>query len=130
MEGEAVEIQTITGSGNQGIFISLPFYEIYKKVGKKVLPAVLFSILTQIYLTQKKGRISNICGLANKAAPSLAAGLAYYKGKSLKEIKDIMSLTEEPLKGIVCEGAKKSCALKAFICLSVVYKNLSMTLRF
>ncbi len=129
MEGEAVEIQTITGSGNQGIFIAIPFYEIYRKEGKKVLPAVLFSILTQIYLTQREGRISHLCGLANKAAPSLAAGLAYHRGKSLKEIKKIMTLTEEPLKGIVCEGAKKSCALKAFICLSVVYKNLSMKLR-
>ncbi|MBU3955726.1 L-serine ammonia-lyase, iron-sulfur-dependent, subunit alpha [bacterium] len=65
MSGEAVSISTITGSGNQGIFLSIPLYEIYEKSGENVIPAVLFSILTQIYLTQKKGRISEACGLAN-----------------------------------------------------------------
>jgi len=125
MEGESIEVQTLTGSGNQGIFIALPFYEIYKREGKKVLPAAVFSVLTQIYLTQKRGRISGICGLANKSAPSLTAGLTYYKKRNLDKIKQTMNLAEETLRGLACEGAKKSCALKAFICLSLVHRILS-----
>ncbi len=125
MEGESIEVQTLTGSGNQGIFVALPFYEIYKKEGKKVLPAAVFSVLTQIYLTQKRGRISGICGLSNKSAPSLIAGLTYYKKRNLNKIKQMMNLAEEALRGLACEGAKKSCALKAFICLSLVYRILS-----
>ncbi|MBN1898185.1 MAG: L-serine ammonia-lyase, iron-sulfur-dependent, subunit alpha [Spirochaetes bacterium] len=122
MEGEEVPIITITGSGNQGILLALPFYELYKKVGNKILPAALFSILTQIYLTQKEGRISHLCGLANKTAPALIAGLSYYKGNNLKKIKNSMSLVKETLKGWLCKGANKNCALKAFVSLTTVFK--------
>lgn len=124
MEGEEVKIITITGSGNQGILLTLPFYEIYKKVGNRVMPAVLFSILVQIYLTQKEGRISDLCGLANKAAPSLIAGLSYYYGESLIEIKKKMELVKEVLRGLLCEGAKRSCAFKAQLALDSVFKIL------
>ena len=124
MEGEKVKITTITGSGNHGILLTLPFYEIYKKAGNKVMPAVLFSILAQIYLTQKEGRISDLCGLANKGAPSLIAGLSYYYGESLIEIKKRMELVKEVLRGLLCEGAKKSCALKAQLVSSSVFKIL------
>jgi L-cysteine desulfidase len=124
MEGEKVKITTITGSGNHGILLTLPFYEIYKKAGNKVISAVLFSILVQIYLTQKEGRISDLCGLANKGAPSLIAGLSYYYGESLIEIKKRMELVKEVLRGLLCEGAKKSCALKAQLVSSSVFKIL------
>ncbi|MFC2060977.1 L-serine ammonia-lyase, iron-sulfur-dependent, subunit alpha [Elusimicrobiota bacterium] len=117
MEGENLKILTITGSGNQGIFLALPFYEIYKK-DRNVLPAVLFSILTQIYLTQKKGRISGICGMVNKVAPSLIAGLSYYNNAKLEDIKKKMKSVREKLKILQCNGAKKSCSLKASLTLS------------
>lgn len=124
MEGEAISIVTITGSGNQGILLALPFYEIYKKAGDKIISSTIFSILTQIYLTQKEGRISDLCGLANKTAPALIAGLSYYHNKNLTEIKKKMNLVKEILKGLLCEGAKKSCALKAYLALNTVFKVL------
>ncbi len=124
MEGEEVKIITITGSGNQGILLTLPFYEIYKKTGNRVISAFLFSILVQIYLTQEEGRISDLCGLANKVAPSLIAGVSYYYGESLFEIKKRMELVKEVLRGLLCEGAKKSCALKAQLVSSSVFKIL------
>jgi len=124
MEGEKVRITTITGSGNHGILLTLPFYEIYKNAGERVISAFLFSILVQIYLTQKEGRISDLCGLANKGAPSLIAGLSYYYGESLFEIKKRMELVKEVLRGLLCEGAKKSCALKAQLVSNSVFKIL------
>ncbi len=128
MEGENISIMTITGSGNQGILLSLPFYELYKKNRTKVIPAVLFSILVQIYLTQKNGRISDLCGLANKTAPALIAGLSYYYGANFDEIINQMKLVSEILKGMRCDGAKKSCALKAYLVLNGVFKVLKLNI--
>ncbi|MEA3506694.1 MAG: L-serine ammonia-lyase, iron-sulfur-dependent, subunit alpha [Elusimicrobiota bacterium] len=128
MEGESIKIMTITGSGNQGIFLGVPLYMLYKREGDKFLPAVLFAILTQLYLAFEKGRISGICGLANKAALSLAAGLTYYREKGKKNrIKENMELVDETLRGMICEGAKKSCALKAvaaFVAVEEVAKGI------
>jgi L-cysteine desulfidase len=120
MEGESVTIPTITGSGNQGIFIGVPLYMLYEKYGDDFLPAALFSIMIQIYLASEKGRISGICGLANKAALSLTAGLTYSKGLNLENIYRNMEYVDDTLRGMVCEGAKKSCALKAAVSLKAV----------
>jgi len=125
MLGSSKEIITITGSGNQGIFLFVPYYFLYKKYKDRILPALLFSILTQIYLAERKERISSLCGLANKSAPSLISGLAYFSGKDLEDIIKMMNLTEETLRGLKCEGAKRSCALKGYISLLTVKRILS-----
>ncbi len=122
MNGEFIRIFTIVGSGNHGIFLSLPFYQLYKKQKDKILPGLLFSILTVIYLTQKRGRLSDYCGLACKASPALAAGLLYLKGTHLKDIGNFMELVKNTTSGLLCEGAKESCAGKAYLCLRSVYK--------
>jgi len=122
MEGEYIKIMTIVGSGNHGIFLSLPFYQLYGKAGRRVIPSVLFSILTVIYMTRKKGRLSAYCGLAEKASPALLAGLLYLKGKRLSEIMSAMKMLEESTVDILCDGAKESCAGKAHVCLRNVFK--------
>jgi len=76
----------------------------------------------QIYLTQKKGRISSLCGLSDKCAPALAAGLSYWKGNSLETIRRDMSLIEEVFRGVLCEGAKQSCADKGAAILGFVLR--------
>ncbi len=123
MEGASLKVITVTGSGNQGIFLAIPFYVLYKKLGKKILPSVLFAVLTQIYLTNSKGRISGDCGLASKAAPSLAAGLSLFNELSLEKIRDNMLLIFKSLKGLKCEGAEPVCAIKAQLALMAV-KNV------
>ena len=126
MEGKWLEVVTIAGSGNQGIFLSIPFYYLYKKFGKKVIPAFLFSLLTLIYLAQKKGKLGRRCGLSTKAAPALIAGFMYFKNKSLTQIKEKMNQAEKSTRGLLCEGAEKICADKAYICLSGVEKILGV----
>jgi len=123
MEGKYIKIMTIVGSGNHGLFLSLPFYHLYGKAGKIVIPSVLFSILTVIYMTRKKGRLSDYCGLAEKASPALLAGLLYFKGKKLSEIMSAMKMLEESIRGLLCDGAKESCADKAYVCLKNVFKG-------
>jgi len=122
MEGKWLKIVTIAGSGNQGIFLSIPFYYLYKKSGKQVIPAFLFSLLTLIYLAQKKGKLGKRCGLSTKAAPALIAGFAFMKNKSPAEIAKKMKLAEEYTREFLCEGAEKVCADKSYVCLASVKK--------
>jgi L-cysteine desulfidase len=120
MEGSSLGVQTLTGSGNQGIFLGVPFYKLYMSRGDKTLDALLFSILIQIYLTRRMGRISSLCGLAYKSGPSLVAGLSYLYGKSPAAIRRDMDLSAEVFRGMACEGAMPSCAHKAFAILSFI----------
>ncbi|MEA2081298.1 MAG: L-serine ammonia-lyase, iron-sulfur-dependent, subunit alpha [Elusimicrobiota bacterium] len=120
MEGASIKVITLTGSGNQGLFIGIPFYALYKKRGRKILPAALFAVLSQIYLTYGEGRISDECGLAGKASAALCGGLSFLNGCGLKKIKANMDLTRKALKGLKCEGAEPVCALKARLALTAV----------
>ncbi|HPA79078.1 MAG TPA: L-serine ammonia-lyase, iron-sulfur-dependent, subunit alpha, partial [Kiritimatiellia bacterium] len=113
MLGAASPIMTITGSGNQGIFIGVPFCELYRKKGDAILPAVLFALLTQIHLTKRASRISGACGLATKAAPALTAGLMYAQGASLPEIRKAIEHLPRRIGYIPCPGAMASCGTKA-----------------
>ena len=122
MNGEVVGIVTVTGSGNHGIFLSVPFYYLYKKHGGKVLPAFIFSLLTLIYFTQRRGRLTNVCGLASKAAPALLAGLLYFRGKTIDEIGKQMKLLDRSTHGLLCKGAEETCGYKSFLCFENVKK--------
>ena len=125
MNGKIIRIITVAGSGNHGIFLSMPFYYLYKKYGEKIIPAFIFSLLTLIYLAQRRGRLTNLCGLATKAAPALFAGLLYLKGKKLDEIRKYIELVRRSTSGLLCEGAEEICGYKAFICFENVNKILA-----
>jgi len=125
MNGKIIRIITVAGSGNHGIFLSMPFYYLYKKYGEKILPAFIFSLLTLIYLAQRRGRLTNLCGLATKAAPALFAGLLYLKEKKLDEIRKYIELVRKSTSGLLCEGAEEICGYKAFLCFENVNKILA-----
>ena len=125
MSGQPIPVVTITGSGNQGIFLGVPLCALYRKLGRRALPAVLFSLLTQIYLSQIRKRISDTCGLATKSAPSLAAGLAYARGENITAIRRSMTTVYERLKKMPCHGAKPSCGFKASHSLRCVLSTVS-----
>ena len=113
MSGYAHPVMTITGSGNQGIFIGLPFRKLYAEQGAAILPALVFSLLAQVYLSARKNRLSADCGLATKAGPALAAGLAFARGAGPAEIRRIFREVPARLAGLVCAGAEPACGRKA-----------------
>ena len=117
MSGYSHPVMTITGSGNQGIFIGLPYRHLYAEQGASILPAVVFSLLAQVHLSAKKNRLSADCGLATKAGPALAAGLAFARGASPADVRRIFREIPARLAGLTCEGAEPACggkALRAF----------------
>jgi len=125
MAGESLPIQTLTGSGNQGIFVALPLYRRYKEEGKSFLVTALFTVLAQIYFTQRQQRISDTCGLTDKSALSLLAGYLYEKGCSIDKIQAAVDVLREALRGLRCDGAKESCALKGYVAMQAVERMAS-----
>ena len=125
MGGSPAPVMTIAGSGNQGIFLGAPYYELYRRRGDKILPAVVVSLLTQLFLTEEHKRISDDCGLATKAGPALAAGLAFAGGRDPAEIRRIMRDVEHRLRDMRCYGAHPSCGTKAARAYRQVLRSLA-----
>ena len=124
MCGSPLPVNTLTGSGNQGLFIGLPFYALYTVCGESVWPAVVLSLLMQIYLSEKKERLSEGCGLAHKAAPALAAGLAYFQGAGPTEINTLTHSISHELRDIHCSGALAGCGRKAIFAYRTTIRQL------
>jgi len=121
MSGYSHPVMTLTGSGNQGIFIGLPYRHLYAENGNAILPALVFSLFVQLHLSHRHKRLSGDCGLATKAAPALAAGLAFFRGATLPEIRRRLRNIPARLLPMKCPGACPSCGTKAKHCLQTVW---------
>ena len=124
MAGYSYPVMTLTGSGNQGIFIGLPYRQLYDEHGPGILPALVFSLLAQIHLSARHKRLSSQCGLATKAAPALAAGLAFAKGASRAEIRRLLRQIPSRLADLPCEGAEPACGDKARRAFCAIFNQL------
>ena len=114
MNGCPLPVMTTSGSGNQGMTCSLPlvkFCEI-RGLGKERLIRGLFvSHLITIHIKEVIGRLSAYCG-AMAASAGVSGALAYLDGCSLRQIKMAVETTLATVSGIICDGAKSSCATK------------------
>ena len=113
MAGYVHPVMTLTGSGNQGIFIGLPFRRLYAEQGDAILPAVVFALLAQVHLSAQHDRLSEKCGRATQAGPALASGLAFADGASPADIRRIFRDFPARLADLTCEGAEPACGQKA-----------------
>ena len=103
-----------SGSGNQGIAASVPLiiYAREKKLdSEQLIRALVFSALLTIYQKEYIGKLSAFCG-AVSATCSSGAALTYLVGGSLETIKRTIDNTLAITPGILCDGAKISCAAK------------------
>ena len=122
MSGYSHPVMTLTGSGNQGIFIGLPYRRLFAEQGDAILPAVVFSLLAQVHLSARHDRLSARCGLATKAGPALAAGLAFARGAPPAEIRRILRDIPARLTELTCEGAEPACGAKARKAFGIVFR--------
>ena len=114
MNGCELPVIIISGSGNQGMTASLPVIEYAKelKVSKeKLYRALVISDLVTIHQKTGIGRLSAYCGAISAGAGS-GAGIAYLYGGGYKEISHTIVNALSIVSGIVCDGAKASCAAK------------------
>ncbi|MDO4217698.1 MAG: L-serine ammonia-lyase, iron-sulfur-dependent, subunit alpha [Bacteroidales bacterium] len=114
MEGCTKPIYSNSGSGNQGICCTLPVYEFGKRNGnsdEEITRALILSHLMSIYIKRGIGRLSALCGLVN-ASMGVSAGLVFLQGGNIEQIGYALKNMINTLAGMVCDGAKPSCALK------------------
>ena len=114
MGGCSLPVVINSGSGNQGLTVSLPVIEYAKHLGvcqEKLYRALLISNLTAIFQKHYIGSLSAFCG-AVTAAAGCGAAITWLHGGTLENICDTIANTVANVGGMVCDGAKASCAAK------------------
>lgn len=114
MNGCEMPVVINSGSGNQGITCSVPVLEYARELGadeEKTLRALALSNLVAIHQKTGIGRLSAFCG-AVCAGAAAGAGIAYLKGGGYKAVVHTVVNALAVVSGMVCDGAKASCAAK------------------
>ena len=114
MGGAMVPVMSNSGSGNQGITATLPVVVYGEECGashEQMVRALMLSHLTVIYIKQSLGRLSALCGCVVAAAGS-SCGITYLMGGGFDEVAMAVKNMIANLTGMICDGAKPSCALK------------------
>lgn len=114
MSGCELPVIIVSGSGNQGITASVPVIEYARHLGADrdtTVRAVLLSDLLTIHLKTGIGRLSAYCG-AVSAGCAAGAGIAWLHGGGLREIAHTLVNSLAVVSGMICDGAKPSCAAK------------------
>ena len=115
MAGVSLPVMSSAGSGNHGITAILPVYVVGKAKGKtreEIARAVAYSHLATSFVKSRMGRLSPVCGCAVAAGAGAAAGIVNVSGGNDTQAKKAMELVLGNITGMLCDGAKESCALK------------------
>ena len=119
MSGCPLPVVICSGSGNQGLTVSMPIIttaEELDKTDEELYRSLVFANLLTLYVKSDIGKLSAYCGVVSAGIVSVA-GIAFLKGDSKDIIEDTLVNGLVSLSGIVCDGAKPSCAGKIAISL-------------
>ena len=114
MAGAKIPVMSNSGSGNQGICATLPvvvFARENHNTEEELLRALMLSHLTAIYIKQSLGKLSALCGCV-VASTGSSCGITYLMGGTFDQISAAVKNMIANLTGMICDGAKPSCALK------------------
>lgn len=114
MAGAMIPVMSNSGSGNQGISATLPVVIYAEENGKseeELIRALMLSHLTVIYIKRSLGRLSALCGCV-VAATGSSCGITWLMGGSYEQVTYAVQNMIANLTGMICDGAKPSCALK------------------
>ncbi|UOE57421.1 L-serine ammonia-lyase, iron-sulfur-dependent, subunit alpha [Bacillus sp. CMF12] len=130
MAGSTLPVMANTGSGNQGIAVTLPVVaaaERLKVTEEKMIRAVALSHLITIHIKSKFGRLSALCGVT-AAGMGASAAIVYLLDGQLQQIKAAIQNTIGNVSGMICDGAKAGCAMKVSTCSNVAVQSALLAL--
>ncbi|WP_066383517.1 L-cysteine desulfidase family protein [Neobacillus mesonae] len=130
MAGSTLPVMANTGSGNQGIAVTLPVVAAAEKLGvseEKMIRAVALSHLITIHIKSKFGRLSALCGVT-AAGMGASGAIVYLLGGGLGQIKAAIQNTIGNVSGMICDGAKAGCAMKVSTCSNVAVQSALLAL--
>ena len=131
MSGCSMPVVINSGSGNQGLTVTVPVYIVakYLKAPKeKVIRAVCVSQLVGLALTARKNRLSALCG-AFTASIGTACAYVYLLNGDRQTMDRAVNTMVGNLTGIICDGAKNTCALKIYSCLQASALSVKLALK-
>ncbi|MBQ2497553.1 MAG: serine dehydratase subunit alpha family protein, partial [Prevotella sp.] len=114
MGGAMIPVMSNSGSGNQGICATNPvavYAEENENTEEELIRALTLSHLTAIYIKESLGRLSALCGCVVAGIGS-SVGITYLMGGDYERICRSVKNMIANLTGMICDGAKPSCALK------------------
>lgn len=114
MSGCALPVVINSGSGNQGITVTMPVFEYAMQLNsgeERLYRALVISNLIAIYIKRQIGSLSSFCG-AVTAGCGAGAAITYLRNGSRERICDTITNMLMDVSGIICDGAKPSCAAK------------------
>ncbi|UQZ88741.1 serine dehydratase subunit alpha family protein [Deltaproteobacteria bacterium Smac51] len=121
MAGVSLSVMSNSGSGNQGIAATIPVVTVWEKMGggdeEKLVRATALSNLVTIYIKSKFGVLSALCG-AVIAGTGVACAVVYLMEGTFGQMEMAVQNVLGNVTGIVCDGAKSSCALKISTCVN------------
>ncbi|MFA5713997.1 MAG: L-serine ammonia-lyase, iron-sulfur-dependent, subunit alpha, partial [Bacteroidales bacterium] len=130
MSGSTLPAMSNSGSGNQGITVTLPVAAYAKKIGansQKLARALVIAHLTASLLKVELGKLSALCGCVT-AATGASCAIVYLEGGALKEIEYAIHNMVGNITGMVCDGAKPGCALKVATGVAAAIKSATLAL--
>ena len=131
MSGCSLPVVINSGSGNQGITASIPVVEYAKAYGKsreELLRALCVSNLISLHQKKYIGSLSAYCGAVSAACGS-AAGICHMLGGTYEQVADTITDTIATIGGMVCDGAKPSCAAKIAAALNCALLSMQMAMK-
>lgn len=114
MSGCELPVVINSGSGNQGITVTMPIVEFAEELGKsedELIRALMLGNLIAIHIKAAYGRLSAFCG-AVSAATGAGAAITWMNGGTYEQVCATITNTLGTISGMVCDGAKPSCASK------------------
>ncbi|BDD01677.1 serine dehydratase subunit alpha family protein [Persicobacter psychrovividus] len=114
MAGCGLPVMTNSGSGNQGITVTLPVLEMAETINateEQLARALIVAHAIPIHIKKRIGPLSALCGIL-PASIGAGAGVAFLKNGGLEAIENVVKYMVANLSGMICDGAKPSCALK------------------
>jgi len=114
MSGCSLPVMTTSGSGNQGMAASLPIIKYCQDQGKShetLIRTLFFSHLTTIHLKSSIGRLSAFCGVIC-ATSAVSGALVFVEDGDYDSISKAITNSLGNISGVICDGAKASCAMK------------------
>lgn len=130
MDGAPVTVVSNSGSGNQGLTATLPVYSFALSQGKDkeiTLRALVLSSLLVIFVKSQIGRLSALCGMIYSAIGT-AAAVTYLMGGNKKDAAAAVNNTIASITGMICDGAKASCSIKASVAISTAMISAIMSM--
>ncbi|MBO7676548.1 MAG: serine dehydratase subunit alpha family protein, partial [Erysipelotrichaceae bacterium] len=129
MNGCPMPVVINSGSGNQGMTVSLPVIEYARELGaskEELIRALVLANLIALHQKRYIGYLSAYCG-AVSAAAGAGCGVAYLSGMSYEQICMVITNTIATIGGMVCDGAKSSCAGKIALAVEAALLGVEMT---